>query len=896
MKAILVAAVLIAACSCAGNRPSGDKAPEGMVYIPSGSYLMGSDEGYSEEAPVHRVTVQAFYMDEKPVTNAQYKEFCDATGRSYPASPRWVDLPDSFLGCPDHPVVNVSWGDAQAYAKWAGKRLPTEEEWEWAARGGLKDARYPWGDGAPDGRRLNYCDNRSEFPWQDKSQNDGYPYTSPVGSYEPNGYGLYDMAGNVCQWVEDWFFLYSDTSHDTESFKDGWGGSRVCRGGCFHSPASDVTVTRRRQILGGGANGSVGFRCVKDLEGVKHEEGAKVEYLTSPAGWDEQLLKMNVTIPKGNELCIGIGSADPDMLAKLRCMGVTSVEQYVTWESCENAGEGQWDFSHWDAEVEKIRAAGLKWLPFVIAGPAYSLPDWYRASRDFEGMTCLEHNIENKIQTLWDTNFHNYIDRFLKAFSEHFKDKGIFEGIMFGISGDFGEAIVPVWHGNWPQNIPGMYHSHAGYWCNDRFAKASFKDYFEKRFNGDIKALNERWGTSFPNFGSIGFPPIESDRENFRIDESTSAGSFTPTSNADRRRWIDFIDWYRESMTEYASFWMKTGRKYFPKNELYLCTGGDAPAWHASEFAQQSKICAEVNGGVRITNEASVYTSNFTVTNWVASASNFYNGYFSFEPAGQVTERGVVCRVYNAAATGAKGLHYYSSNILGNEERANNFAKNVRYLREGGIVRKIGVLYPDTPRVLDPAKTGELNTTFALMRDYTDYTYACDLTISDGILDRLQALVITVGGWYKTATLEKIRQFALNGGMVVGIGLTELRDIDNGNDYLDILFGNGRKGTCMLIGAAVSGTSENTNTSSNYRVSFSDKGQMQKDIFDPMTEFLKEGGLNINDGILDDVFIADRGDALLVMNYSGADVSRKITRTDGKVIEADIPDLAIMEL
>ena len=135
MKAILVAAVLIAACSCAGNRPSGDKAPEGMVYIPSGSYLMGSDEGYSEEAPVHRVTVQAFYMDEKPVTNAQYKEFCDATGRSYPASPRWVDLPDSFLGCPDHPVVNVSWGDAQAYAKWAGKRLPTEEEWEWAARG-----------------------------------------------------------------------------------------------------------------------------------------------------------------------------------------------------------------------------------------------------------------------------------------------------------------------------------------------------------------------------------------------------------------------------------------------------------------------------------------------------------------------------------------------------------------------------------------------------------------------------------------------------------------------------------------------------------------------------------------------------------------------------------------
>jgi len=873
-----------------------------MLLIPQGSYRMGSDNGYHEEKPVHEVSVAAFYMDETPVTNAEFKKYCDSVGRGYPGSPRWKDMPNYFLDFPDHPVINISWGEAAAYAKWAGKRLPTEEEWEWAARGGLDGAKYPWGDEEPTGALANYADKNSEFSWRDSFQNDGYKYTSPVGKYAPNGYGLYDMAGNVFEWVEDWFFAYSDHVHDTEVFKDGWGGSRVCRGGCYHSVPYDLRAARRRQILGGGANSSVGFRCVADLDGVVHEVRDTVTHITSPAGWDEKLMKMAVKIPDGNELCIGIGGADPRMLAKLKCMGVTSVEQYVTWETCENAGEGQWDFSHWDRELEKIRAAGLKWLPFIIAGPAYSLPDWYRESRDFEGMTCVEHNIESKIQSYWDKNFYQYIDRFLKAFSEHFSDHSVFEGLLFGITGDFGEAIVSVWHGNWPTNIPGLYHAHAGYWCGDRFARADFRRHSEEKFGGDIAKLNASWGTDYRSFGAVEYPPIQSSPDNFRIDESTSPGTFIPKNACEQRRWIDFIDWYRGTMTEYASFWMQTARKYFPDTELYLCTGGDAVPWHASEFAAQSKICAEVGGGVRITNEASSYVMNFTVTNWVASASNYYGGYFSFEPAGQVTERGVVCRVYNAAATGAKSLHYYSSNIIDNEERAMNFANNVHYLREGGIRRPIGVLYPDTPLVLNTARYGEMNAAFALMRDYTDYVYACDLTISDGILDTLKALVIVVDGYYKTATLEKIREFAENGGMVVGVGLKSLRDLDRDEDWLEILFGDGRKsigtGRTLLIGGAIKGEVEASSTSSNFilrRGDAASRDAMQKNVLDPMTEFFREGGLFISDGILDDVFTADRGDALLVMNYSGQDVKRELTMPDGRKITEDLPDLSITE-
>lgn len=872
-----------------------------MRYIPGGRFRMGSEKGYPEEGPVHEVEVAPFYMDEKPVTNGEFRSYCDAVGRGYPSSPRWADMPDYFLNYPDYPVINVSWGEAAAYATWAGKRLPTEEEWEFAAAGGLDAPDYPWGEERPDGKRANYADKNSEFTWRDSAQNDGFRYTSPVGHYAPNGYGLYDMAGNVCEWVENWFFPYTDHTHDTEAFKDGWGGSKICRGGCYHSIGTDLRIARRRQVLGGGANASIGFRCVMDPDGVRHEERDRVVYKQSAAGWDEKLEHLSIRIPEGQELCIGIGTANPTELRHLKNMGVTSVEQYVTWESCENRGEGEWDFSHWDAELEKIRAAGLKWLPFLIAGPAYSLPDWYRASRDFEGMVCLEHNLESKIQTFWDRHFYTYIERFLAAFADHYRDHSAFEGLLFGISGDFGEAIVSVWHGNWPTNIPGLYHAHGGYWCGDRFARRDFKAAMEKKY-GTREALNASWGTDFPSFGAVDYPPISSDPLNFRIDECTGPGTFTPSTLPERRRWIDFIDWYRNSMTEYASFWMQTARKYFPDVELYLCTGGAAEPWHASEFAQQSKVCAAVGGGVRITNEASNYTANFVVTNWVASASSFYGGYFSFEPAGQVTERGVVCRVYNGAATGARSLHYYGNNIMANEERAMNFANNVHFLREGGVKREIGMLYPDTPLVLNPSRMGQMHSAFALMRDYTDYVYACDLTVEDGILDTLRALILPLDGYYKTATLEKVRRFVEDGGLLVGINLSELRDLEKNEDYLEILFGkeNGKAlglGRTLHLHGTMGAQAESTSTSSNFRLRNTPENlrAMQSEICDAMTAFFANHGLHVSDGQMDGVFTAERYGKLLTMNYSGHDVERDFTRPDGSVFHEDIPDLTIRE-
>jgi formylglycine-generating enzyme len=222
-----------------------------MVWVPDGSCLMGSEDFYPEERPVRSIAVAGFWMDEHPVTNAEFRHFVKATGyvtvaerplnpADYPGTdPRmlvpgslvfrnpgrrvsldnarrwWVYVPGACWRHPEglgstldgrdrHPVVHVAYEDTDAYARWAGKALPTEAEWERAARGGLEGAVYVWGnDFAPRGRMMANT-WQGEFPWQNL-RSDGYEATSPVGAFPPNGYGLYDMAGNVWEWTRDPF-------------------------------------------------------------------------------------------------------------------------------------------------------------------------------------------------------------------------------------------------------------------------------------------------------------------------------------------------------------------------------------------------------------------------------------------------------------------------------------------------------------------------------------------------------------------------------------------------------------------------------------------------------------------------------------------------------------------
>jgi sulfatase modifying factor 1 len=312
--------------------------PPGMVWIPPGEFTMGSDSDLTAEKPAHRVRLDGFWIDETDVTNAQFRAFVEATGYvtmaektrtaedllryarpgtpvpakeelvpgsivftppDHPVETRgpeafkqwWKFTPgadwrhpegpgSSIDGMDDHPVVHVCWFDAQAYAKWSNKRLPTEAEWEFAARGGLEGKKYVWGD-EPFSEDHPQCNNfQGHFP-DNNTAKDGYLRTSPVRTFPPNGYGLYDMAGNVWQWCADWYLpdayartagreiLENPTGPESSFDPRQRPPERVHRGGSFLCCVGYCFNYRPSARMGctpdSGAS-HIGFRCVKPQE------------------------------------------------------------------------------------------------------------------------------------------------------------------------------------------------------------------------------------------------------------------------------------------------------------------------------------------------------------------------------------------------------------------------------------------------------------------------------------------------------------------------------------------------------------------------------------------------------------------------------------------------------
>lgn len=252
-------------------------APEGMVMVREGELQMGSDSelAAADEQPVHTVTVESFFIDTHEVTVGEYKVFVQETGYS---NPDWEEIA-IYAPSDKHPIVFVSWHDAMAYATWAGKRLPTEAEWEKAARGGSVAKTYPWGNLTPNGKQCNFADkNLTHYWWADEKIDDGYAFTAPVGSYPENGYGLFDMAGNVWEWCLDeydaGFYAVSEgvnpisganmSRQISESFES-VESNRVLRGGSWIATANNVRNSTRFMLMPESTNYSVGFRCVMDL-------------------------------------------------------------------------------------------------------------------------------------------------------------------------------------------------------------------------------------------------------------------------------------------------------------------------------------------------------------------------------------------------------------------------------------------------------------------------------------------------------------------------------------------------------------------------------------------------------------------------------------------------------
>ena len=288
---------------------------DGMVRVPGGEFLMGNDQDDAfagdGEGPVRTVRVPAFYVDTTAVTTESFARFVEATGyvtdaekfgwsfvfhthlsRKYAQTLRrtnavvglewWLAVPGAFWRRPfgersntkdllDHPVVHVSWNDAVSYCRWAGKRLATEAQWEFAARGGLEAARYPWGnDLVPRGRhRCNIW--QGKFPDVDTGE-DGFKGTCPVDAFEPNGYGLFNVSGNVWEWCSEWFSPDHHVPETPETRENPQGPTRgdrkIQKGGsflCHHSYCNRYRVAARTGNTPDSSSGNSGFRCVRDV-------------------------------------------------------------------------------------------------------------------------------------------------------------------------------------------------------------------------------------------------------------------------------------------------------------------------------------------------------------------------------------------------------------------------------------------------------------------------------------------------------------------------------------------------------------------------------------------------------------------------------------------------------
>jgi formylglycine-generating enzyme required for sulfatase activity/tRNA A-37 threonylcarbamoyl transferase component Bud32 len=238
-----------------------------MIYVPGGEFEMGSTEGESDEQPVHIVALNGFWMDRTEVTNAQYQSCVEAGDCELPSERHSSTRAEYYgnSGYDDYPVIWVSWYQARTYCAWAGTRLPTEAEWEYAARG-PRGSVYPWGDGF-DGTWLNCCDANCEFEWADGAVDDGYADTAPVGNY-PSGSswcGALDMAGNVFEWVADW---YGDYTSERQANPTGpsSGERRVVRGGSWIDDRLCARCASRSGYHPVSWNVFVGFRCARGSE------------------------------------------------------------------------------------------------------------------------------------------------------------------------------------------------------------------------------------------------------------------------------------------------------------------------------------------------------------------------------------------------------------------------------------------------------------------------------------------------------------------------------------------------------------------------------------------------------------------------------------------------------
>jgi hypothetical protein len=513
------------------------------------------------------------------------------------------------------------------------------------------------------------------------------------------------------------------------------------------------------------------------------------------------------------------GPVHPDLLEdaafdNCRRCGITSVQSYVPWSQIEPQ-EGRPDFSAYDPLVEKLIRHRLKWVPFLIQGPAFATPEWFQASGHSLYARCLEHGRECRIQSIWNPHLPAYVCRFLKLFADHYSNSGVFESIALGISGNWGEAIYPA-TGGFARDV----HVHPGWWCGDAAAREDFRRSCIERY-GSVKNLNARWGTRFEGTCDIDFPPLGSvstdlyykivallpnrikpSLKKFKQAVIEALTALRPIKSAllpaepsrsvdGLQRRLDFIDWYQGAMTRWAGTCLKAARERFPSDDIYLVTGGEGETILGADFAAQAMMAARYRAGIRVTNQTDDYAYGFMRARLAAAACRRFGTYFSTEEAGVNTATGVLARVYDGASSGAKGLYF--KNLIGTGKDtcsgryyapgvptagASVLANSIHHLDRSAADIDAAVLFPNTSIHANPHILDVLYGRGSALRSHMDFDLIDEFMIAAGLLKHYRFCVVLVASQLRRTTVDRLSAWVEGGGVLMSIIYARFSDVN----------------------------------------------------------------------------------------------------------------------
>ncbi|MBN1545252.1 MAG: beta-galactosidase [Syntrophaceae bacterium] len=507
-------------------------------------------------------------------------------------------------------------------------------------------------------------------------------------------------------------------------------------------------------------------------------------------------------------------------------IGVTSFQSYVPWSHVEPSC-GQFDFSGFDEMVNSIRRHGLRWVPFLIFGPAYATPEWFHDSPDCVYACCLEHDRSCRIQSIWNPFLPPYVERFLSAFFQHYSDHDLFESVQLGVSGNWGESIFPA-SGGFTLDV----HVHPGWWCGDSHARQSFGAYLREQYN-QISRLNARYGSSFDDFSKVQFPAVAhsifSDlfhgitrrapgmsgllTKAWQIYREIQAlvwkrkkipwlmrpgKNMTPEQ---RTRWNDFICWYQDSMTSWSERWIDFCRTLLSQTDINLVVGGVGEPCLGADISAQTRMVAKYEAGIRITSYTDDFGTSFAQAGLASGAGHVYSTYLTTEEAGMHSAAGVPARIFDAIASNSRGLYF--KNLLGVGRDfctkkyyphgsitpiGETFRQSSALLAYCAVRPETCVLYPKSTIDLLPAMLGAWQDFAARLRRFLPFECYDERMIETGALDDFRFLILPADIWVEDGFLNSLRKWLEKGGVLMTVGLASFwRSNDFGKATIDFL-------------------------------------------------------------------------------------------------------------